>query len=42
MFDGFPYSSTGELNLDWIISKMKELEARIDALEKGGKADGNV
>lgn len=42
MFDGFPYSSTGELNLDWIIAKMKELEQRVEALEKGGGNNGNV
>lgn len=42
MFDGFPYSSTGELNLDWIIAKMKELEQRVEALEKGGENNGNV
>lgn len=42
MFDGFPYSSTGELNLDWIIAKMKDLEERVSALEKEGGTNGNV
>ena len=42
MFDDFPYSSKGELNLDWIIAKMKELEQRVEALERGGGNNGNV
>ena len=33
MFEDFPYSSKAELNLDWILSKIKELEARVEALE---------
>ena len=33
MFDDFPYSNKAELNLDWILSKIKELETRVEALE---------
>ena len=33
MFDDFPYSNKAELNLDWILYKLKELEARVEALE---------
>ena len=33
MFDDFPYSNKAELNLDWILYKIKELEARVEVLE---------
>lgn len=43
MFDDFPYSNKGELNLDWILSKIKELEARVETLEnKEAVKNGNV
>ena len=43
MFDDFPYSNKGELNLDWILSKIKELEERVAILEnKGVVNNGNV
>lgn len=43
MFDDFPYSNKVELNLDWILSKIKELEARVEVLEnKGVVKNGDV
>ena len=33
MFDDFPYSNKAELNLDWILYKIKELETRVEVLE---------
>lgn len=33
MFDDFPYSNKAELNLDWVLSKIKDLEERVAALE---------
>lgn len=43
MFDDFPYSNKAELNLDWVLSKIKELEERVAALEnKGAVTNGNV
>lgn len=33
LFDQFPYTNFHDLNLDWMIEKIKELEARIEALE---------
>lgn len=43
MFDDFPYSNKAELNLDWVLSKIKELETRVEALEnKGAVTNGNV
>lgn len=32
-FDQFPYTNFHDLNLDWMIEKIKELEARVAALE---------
>ena len=31
-FDKFPYTNFHELNLDWILSKMKELQENIDVI----------
>ena len=33
-FDEFPYTNLGDINLDWIIEKMKELDERVNALEE--------
>lgn len=32
--DNFPYTNFQELNLDWIIEKLKELEKRVSDLEE--------
>ena len=43
MFDDFPYSNKAELNLDWVLSKIKELEERVSALEnKEAVTNGDV
>ena len=43
MFDDFPYSNKAELNLDWVLSKIKELEGRVAALEnKEAVTNGDV
>ena len=34
IFDNFPYTNLQELNLDWLIEKVKELEERVSALEE--------
>lgn len=34
ILDSFPYTNFQELNLDWIIEKLKELEERVAALEE--------
>lgn len=32
-YDEFPYTNLGDINLDWIISEMKNLDERVTALE---------
>lgn len=32
-FETFPYTNYQDLNLDWILKKLKELEARLDAID---------
>lgn len=32
-FETFPYTNFQDLNLDWILKKIKELEARLDAID---------
>lgn len=32
IFNEYPYTSLHELNLDWLLSKMKELDAKVDDL----------
>lgn len=34
LFEHFPYSNFHDLNLDWWLNAMKELEARVEALEE--------
>lgn len=34
VIDNFPYTNFQELNLDWILAKLKELEDRVAALEE--------
>ena len=41
IFDNFPYSNLQELNLDWLIEKVKELEERVTALEQENAQSGN-
>lgn len=38
IFDNFPYTNLQELNLDWILRKIKELEDRVEALENQEEA----
>ena len=33
LFEQFPYSNFHELNLDWILQKIKELEEKVDSIE---------
>lgn len=30
VFEQFPYTNTHDLNLDWILKKVKELDSKID------------
>ena len=39
MFQKYPYTDIHELNLDWIIQKMKDLDSRIDGLHDELKAE---
>lgn len=32
-FTDFPYTNTGDINLDWLIEQVKNLDARVTALE---------
>ena len=38
-FHNYPYTDFNELNLDWLIQKMKDLESRIDGLHDELKAE---
>ena len=40
IFNGFPFSNFQQLNLDWIIKKLKELEERLEALEEENEEEG--
>ena len=33
LFEQFPYSNFHELNLDWILQKIKELDEKVDSIE---------
>ena len=33
LFEQFPYSNFHELNLDWILAKIKELDKKVDSIE---------
>lgn len=41
-FDKYPYTDMHELNLDWVISKMGELEHRLDTIKDELKAELTV
>lgn len=32
-YTDFPYTKTGDINLDWLIEQVKNLDARVTALE---------
>ena len=32
--DEFPYTNLGDINLDWVLDKLKELDKRVTALEE--------
>lgn len=32
-FENFPYADLHSLNLDWLLAKVKELEAKVNDLE---------
>ena len=33
LFDEFPYTNYQQMNMDWILRKLRELEERVQALE---------
>jgi len=39
LFEHFPYTNFHELNLDWLLRMMKELEARMDKIDGGNIED---
>lgn len=42
IFEQLPYTNFHELNLDWIIEKLQELEERVAALEEEAESDGDI
>lgn len=42
IFEQLPYTNFHELNLDWIIEKLQELEERVAALEEEVENDGDI
>ena len=41
IFEQLPYTNFHELNLDWIVEKLQELEERVAALEEEAD-DGDI
>ena len=37
---GFPYTNLNNVNLDWLLDKVAELEARVEALEQEVNSNG--
>ena len=33
LFEQFPYTNFHELNLDWVLSKLKELDEKVNNIE---------
>lgn len=33
-YDEFPYTNTGDINLDWLLTIVKELDERVTVLEE--------
>ena len=33
LFEQFPYSNFHELNLDWVLARIKELDEKVDSIE---------
>lgn len=42
LFEQFPYSNFHELNLDWILAKIKELDEKVDSIEDKILNDANA
>lgn len=42
LFEQFPYSNFHELNLDWILQKIKELDEKVDSIEDRILKDANA
>ena len=37
----YPYIDVNEMNLDWVLRKLKELETRVAALEENEEVEEN-
>ena len=37
----YPYTDVNEMNLDWVLRKLKELETRVEALEENEEVEEN-
>lgn len=42
IFEQIPWTDFHELNLDWIVDKLRELEERVAALEEEAENDGDI
>lgn len=42
LFEQFPYTNFHELNLDWILKKIKELDEKVDSIEDRILAEANA
>lgn len=42
MYNKYPYTDLHELNLDWILEKVKELESRLDGIKEEILAEANA
>lgn len=42
IYDQIPFTNFHELNLDWIVEKLRELEERVAALEEEAENDGDI
>lgn len=42
VFENFPYTNFHDLNLDWVLNKLKSFEERLNKIEKNGTTGGTT